>query len=170
MEWHTPVRLQTATRTYESTYGLWRNSEIVRSMEHLDEVIPLLDVVADREMDRILEYLAGDAQEPIVAISRPLVRGPLADSGIPAWAEAYIAAVPKDEFEALMSAAMYLGIHMLFMLGAAYRAWTLKMGVQPLPEVPVMDAEQEAAWKAEHSYAWDHVVTTPFANPFLERS
>ena len=161
--------MQTATRIYESTYGLWRNSEIVRSIENVGEVIPLLDVVADREMDRILEYLAGDAREPIVSICRPLTRGSLADSGIPAWAEAFIAGVPEEEFEALMSAAMFLGIHMLFMLGAGYRAWTLKMGVHSLPEVPTMDAQQEAAWKAAHAYAWDHVVTTPFTNPFLER-
>jgi len=31
-----------------------------------------------------------------------------------------------------------------------------------------MDAAQEAALKAAHVYAWDHVATTPFANPFLE--
>jgi len=167
MDWRTPIRLQTATRTYESTYGLWRNSEIVRSIENVGDVIPLLDVVADREMDRIQEYLAGDAKEPIVSISRPLACGSLADSGVPAWAEAFIAGVPAEELEALMSAAMFLGIHMLFMLAAGYRAWTIKMG--PLPEFPAMDAAQEAALKAAHAYAWGHVATTPFVNPFLER-
>ena len=168
--WSTPVRLQTATRVYESTYGYFRNSEVVRSLAEggssLAEVIPLGDMVADREMGRVLEYLHRDAQEPIRAICRPLRRGPLTDSGVPLWAQEFIRAVPDDQLEDLLAAATYLGIHMLFMLGAAWRAWQLKMGHIACP--PPLSAEEEAALKAAHAYAWDNVVTTPFVNPFLE--
>ena len=159
-------------RVYASTYGLFRNSELVRALaEHADalrEPIPLGGMVADREMGRVLEYLRLDATEPIAAICRPLRRGPLADSGIPPWAEAFIRAVPDDELEDLLSAATFLGIHMLLRLGAAWRAWQLKMGLIALPPCE-LSPEEEAALKAAHAYAWDNVVTTPFVNPFLDK-
>jgi hypothetical protein len=168
---HTPVYfLCDDGREYASTYGLFRNSELVRALaedvDSLREPIPLGGMVADREMGRVLEYLRLDATEPIAAICRPLLRGPLTASGIPPWAEAFIRAIPGDELEDLLSAATFLGIHMLFSLGAAWRAWQLKMDCIPLPPC-TLSAEEEAALKAAHPQVWKSVVTTPFVNPFL---
>ena len=71
--------------------------------------IPIPSVQA-RELSRAVYFLTEHAKQPVTWLCRPLRPGPLVNSGVPAWAAAFIASIPSDELLDLSDAADVLRV------------------------------------------------------------
>mmetsp|Transcript_20656 Transcript_20656/g.24260 ORF Transcript_20656/g.24260 Transcript_20656/m.24260 type:complete len:198 (+) Transcript_20656:21-614(+) len=147
---------------YKLESALFKSSGLVNTLlqdEEGSDEIPLPGV-KDSEFQRIVSYLKQNKEEPLVQIERPLKSTNLTESGVPAWANEFIKAVPMDgAIVDLIEAADTLQLNMLKSLACARVAAEIKEVGQDklLAHYKINDElsePDEAALKEKNEWAW----------------